>query len=431
MSEKKKVGDFLTRLGMHPGQIEIGVCAAAFADEMERGLRGEASSLLMIPTYLSAEGRPENGETALAVDIGGTNLRVALLSAEDGRMKLEYSDVSPVPGSRFKVTKDEFFQAIADKLAPVVGRSANIGVAFSHPAEILPNRDGRLITFSKEIEVEGSDNMEICRELMKKLAENGCKEPKNCVLLNDTVAVLLSGLNAASSGTASGNIGLVLGTGMNMCYTEKTSEIKKLTSAYANGTMIVNTEAGNFNKLPFAASDRALDAQTANPGDHRLEKATSGRYLGDLILLVLRDAAREGLLSDGAFRALQALPALGAPDTSAFLSGAGDGALSAVCVMESDRAVTAAVIDAVYERDARLIAAMLAGAIMKMDAGHAKDRPVCVSAEGSMFFKLYSYKEKMGALVRHELAEKLGLYCELVSSENATLAGTALAAMLN
>ena len=48
--------DFLERYGMSPALIEPARDAAAMAEEMERGLRGEPSSFPMIPTYLSDEG---------------------------------------------------------------------------------------------------------------------------------------------------------------------------------------------------------------------------------------------------------------------------------------------------------------------------------------------------------------------------------------
>jgi hexokinase len=351
---------------MHPEQIDIEACARAFAEEMGRGLSGAPSSLLMLPTYLSPEGRPKDGETAIAVDIGGTNLRVALTAYRSGRLEVLWSDVSPVPGSRGTVTKDAFFAAIADKLTPVIGKSGRVGVSFSHSAEILPNRDGRLISFSKEISVTDAAGMEICHELERKIIESGCREKKSFVLLNDTVAVLLSGAAAVRPETCDGFMGLVLGTGMNMCYTERAVEIMTLRGDYTSGAMIVNTEAGNFDKIPFGEPDRALDSRTANPGDHLMEKAMLTHLL-----------------------------------------------------------------DSLYERGARLVVSMLAGAMLKTDPGRDENKPVCVAAEGSTFYKLHSFKERVYTIVRSELNGRLGRYCEIIRTENASIEGTALAAMLN
>ena len=62
--------------------------------------------------------------------------------------------------------------------------------------------------------------------------------------------------------------------------------------------MIVNTEAGNFSRLPLIYYDKVLDSQTENPGQQLMEKMVSGKYLGELLRVTLKDMAERGAWSD-------------------------------------------------------------------------------------------------------------------------------------
>ena len=56
----------------------------------------------------------------------------------------------PMPGTQGEISKEEFFDKIAEHLRPVINRSGKIGFCFSFPAEILPNRDGKVVRFEQE-----------------------------------------------------------------------------------------------------------------------------------------------------------------------------------------------------------------------------------------------------------------------------------------
>jgi hexokinase len=391
---------------------------------MRNGLDGKPSSLHMIPTYLSASGKPTEGETAIAVDIGGTNLRVALTQMKNGQLTVLESDVTPVPGLKAEISKDTFFKQIAEKLLPLIGLSRRVGVCFSHAAEILPNKDGRLVSFSKEIKVRDAAGMEICGGIKEKLRELGVPalDEKSLILLNDTAAALFGGLNSPI-GVQGVDIGLVLGTGLNIGYTEKTAKIRKLQAGFSDDTMVINTEAGCFDKLPFASIDAALDAGTINPGDHLLEKRTSGAYLGTLIAAALNSDGINGQLSGTCAASFRALDTVLLSDAGTFLS-AGEGPLAKLCITESDRDVVHTVIDRLVERGAKLLAGAVWGVLEQIGAYDA--RPAVIAAEGSTFYKLHSFKDRFTGYL-----EGSGRQCRIVAVENATLLGTGFAALLN
>jgi hexokinase len=417
---------------MHPDCIDFEETKNAFVCDMKYGLEGKKSSLLMIPAYLSADGRAAEGETAIAVDIGGTNLRIALTRYQNGAIRILEASESPVPGLQTEITKEIFFNEIAERLRPVIHESGRIGVCFSHAAEILPNRDGRLLSFSKEVKVLDAEGMEITRELSKTLVHQGVRDRKSYVLLNDTTAVLLGGAAVSAGQAYDGCVGFVLGTGKNLCYTEKTSEIKKLYGGYPCDTMIVNTESGYFTRVRTGALDRELDSLTVNPGTHTLEKMTSGRYLGQLILLTMKKAASDGLLSDAARVSVRAMKELSLSDISTFLSDRhGDNPLSRLLNNDDDRAVLSGVAGRLIERDAKLSVMSVAAVMEKTDTGRDQDKPVVIVAEGSTFYKLYSFKEKFGAFVHQYINEKQMRYCRVEKVDNATILGSSFAALIN
>ena len=430
MNPTERAEDFLHRQGIHPDCASFGEVEHAFVSEMRAGLAGTPSSLRMIPTYLSPGGSPADGQTALAVDIGGTNLRLALTRFRGGRVEIVDSNLSPVPGTREEITKEEFLRRVAGLMSQMISLSDRVGICFSHSAEILPNKDGRLISFSKEIRVTGAAGMEICRELSGKLRELGITAEKKYVLLNDTAAVLLGGAADTAGRACRGQIGFVLGTGMNISYAERAGDISKSAGLFGGEAMIVNTEAGGFDKAPFGALDRAFFGTTADPGEHLFEKITSGRYLGELVLFAAKAAAAEGLLSAGAAAGVGALTTLSTPETSAFLSNPLEsGTLSDLCRDERDRAVLTAVTGRVSERSAKLTAAAIAAVISRMDAGDLGGRRVCLTAEGSTFHKLYLFRGRFEHCLRERFAGGDGCMPLMMSVENATLVGTALAAM--
>ena len=171
---------------------------------------------------------------------------------------------------------------------------------------------------------------------------------------------------------------------------------------------------------------------TANPGTHTLEKMTSGRYLERLILLALKKAAADGLLSDDARRSVTALEKLPLPDISVFLSGIhGSGPLSRLLPDEDDRMVLSCLAGRLIERGAKLSVMSAAAVMEKTDTGRSPDKPVVIVAEGSTFHKLFSFREKFCEYARIYINGKQKRYCRVEKVGNATLLGSSFAALIN
>ena len=152
---RNKVMRFLKKWGTDPEDIDIDRNCRAFLEEMEKGLAGKNSSLQMIPTYIETDRDLPIDQPVIVIDAGGTNFRVATAYFDRNRKPvLENFRSYSMPGLKQEVSKESFFKTMAGYVQPVVNTGPNIGLCFSYPTEIFPNKDGKLIRFSKEIKAK-------------------------------------------------------------------------------------------------------------------------------------------------------------------------------------------------------------------------------------------------------------------------------------
>jgi hexokinase len=454
---QKKVKSFLKSRGMDPDSVDLEKNSRMFVEEMQAGLTSK-SSLLMLPTYISMERELPVNETVIVVDAGGTNFRVAAVHFDEGKKPVvEDFEVYPMPGTKGEISREDFFDTMAGYLMPVLDRSSKISFCFSYPVEILPNKDGRLIKFSKEIRAKEVEGQLICENLLKAVKKLGCKDEKSIVLLNDTVATLLAGKASAPDRIFDSYIGFILGTGTNTCYIEKSGNIEKVPALkISQGTMLINVESGGYGKAPMGELDAEFDGTTANPGHFSFEKAISGAYQGGLILTVIRSAAREGLFTKEFAEALSGVKELSSKEIDDFLFYPySDNTLANCCRSkvpghtageshsiqeepcsafdngEADRLTLYYLIDAIIERAAKFVTFNLTACMMKIGRGSNPCAPVCITVDGSTFYKSKLFRSKLDYYVRTFTNDRKHLYCEFVKVDNGTLIGTAIAGLLN
>ena len=147
----KSVSDFIEKYGLSADVYDTKTEIARFREEMGKGLRGEDSSLYMIPTFLSPDAAAVEDETILVLDAGGTNLRVGAVTFRGGVAAEVDFRKYPLPGTDRAITAKEFFDAVAEKLAPYLDRGSKVGFCFSYVARCMENRDAKLVAFCKEV----------------------------------------------------------------------------------------------------------------------------------------------------------------------------------------------------------------------------------------------------------------------------------------
>ena len=85
--------------------------------------------------------------------------------------------------------------------------------------------------------------------------------------------------------------------------------------------------------------------------------------------------------------------------------------------------------DCLCERAAKLVAINLIAVIKKINKGQDPSCPVCITADGSLFYKYKNFKRKLEYYMEEHLVKGLQLYYEFVEADNANLTGSAIAAL--
>ncbi|KAJ7087206.1 hypothetical protein B0H15DRAFT_931230 [Mycena belliarum] len=294
----------------------------AFLNEFQVGLKEYNHPMAMIPTFVT--GVPDGTETGtfLALDLGGTNLRVCEVVLKGDttftirQQKYKVSDAlktgeASVLFDYLADSVDAFLTSnpLSDDLeanpfsAPI-SDVVQLGLTWSFPVEQTAIAQGKILTWTKGFSAKHAIGNDVVK-LLQDAFDRKHMHVKCVALVNDTVGALLS-----RSYTAGGCVlGAIFGTGTNGAYVEEVANITKLgndPAAARGGLMVVNTEWGAFNNtrshLPSTSFDNALDRLSINPRFQAFEKMISGMYLGEItrnILLSLVDAAPQSLLFGG------------------------------------------------------------------------------------------------------------------------------------
>lgn len=411
-------------------QIDPDAVLDDFLAEMKRGLAGKPSSLAMIPTYISIHKPVPSFRPVIALDAGGTNLRVATIIFDgDGNPEIKNLTKHKMPGSEEELDKDEFFNRFVKFLSPFADQADSVGFCFSYPAEISPSRDGRLLSWTKEIQAPEIVGEFIGKNIFDRLEKEGHK--LKFTLLNDTVATLLAGKSVDFGQKYDTYIGFILGTGTNTAYIESNLNITKCPGLDAESAQAINTESGNFSKCPRGPVDIAFDRTTDNPGQYLFEKMISGAYLGGLCLMALKDAASEGLFSRAGVQWVDSRCALSTYEVDSILR---DPNLwmdwEKAEVPTADMEIIQHLCSAICERSALLAALNISAALLKSSQRRSSLHPVCVNIDGSVYYKIKGFSRMVGGYLERILGPRNVSY-ELIRVDDSPLIGAAVAGLMD
>lgn len=283
----------------------------SFKETLELGLQKPEQIVPMIPTFVFGWPTGQEKGDYLAVDLGGTNLRVCLVTLQ-GEGKFEISQ------SKYRLTEEQkqedgqkLFDFCAQCLKTFVdtsladgslslksGETLPLGFTFSYPCYQSKIDHGILIRWTKgfgALNTEGRDVAEMFRTSLAKY-----QLPVTLTaLINDTTGTLI----ASHYVNPNAKIATIFGTGCNAAYMEKVSEITKISDLGIPGDemMAINCEWGAFDSfqhehLPRTKYDIIVDESSNKPGEQAFEKLISGRYLGEILRLVICELIDEGVL---------------------------------------------------------------------------------------------------------------------------------------
>lgn len=434
---RAKVHEFLEKRELLAANVDMELELERFLEHMRKGLAGvpQPDAMPMIPTYLALGRKVPTEEPVIVMDAGGTNFRICTVTF-DRKMeaKVEHFKKFPMPGTDREISGDEFYNTIADTLLPYLEYSRKIGFCFSYACEIQPNRDGRILNFSKEVRCPEAVGSLVGESLKKVLKEKGVEEDVHIVLLNDTVAALLGGYAKTNAREYDGNCGFILGTGTNCAYLESNENITKLRgkiNPFSN--MIINMETGDYRIDSLSPIDREIDALTNAPGTYSFEKLISGRYQGLQALYTIREAIESTDLFSGFFADnFATVNELESYQLDDFLYAPyGPGILSQCCANDIDREHLYYIIDNIFERAAKLVAMSFCAIHIQTGAGHNPTKPLAITVDGSTYYKSKLFRSKLKYYVKDFVNDKYGFYSEFLKVENANLIGAAIAGLTN
>lgn len=399
---------------------ELSSVAAAFRFDIEQGLKQNGlSSLRMLPSYVALPKGTETGDY-LALDFGGTNVRVLHLRLHGkGRWEIIKKAAAPLRCAIYDyIGKDTPAEELFDFLAGLVDSALDgdnqtpciLGHTFSFPSEQDSLDDAKLIIWTKEFAVQGVEGKYVNELLRRALVRHGFSNVTPVAVVNDTVAVLLAAAYAAEDVY----IGSIYATGHNVCYLENFGG--------RSPKMILNMESGGFSKLVPNVFDTALDARSEKPGEQRMEKMTSGRYLGELYALAVESCLGldEGTVLAFSGEELSMILSEGAEKVLAFRGIEG--------LSEEELSQAEALAEAVCRRSARLVAAEFTGTLWHLAEG-GMILPQRIAVEGS----LYENVPFLQAALHDALVELLGSEAknvEIRTVEDGSALGAAIAACL-
>ncbi|XP_053978516.1 hexokinase-2-like [Hylaeus volcanicus] len=278
-----------------------------FVSEMNKGIHQQSSSLQMENTYIPEllDGSEEG--LYLALDLGGTNFRVLLLELAHGKpireeMKMFHISSDLRVGSGFRLF-DYLAECVSDFVIAQGLQDVELplGFTFSFPMIQHSLDIGMLVTWTKTFNCPDVINKDAVRLLREALARRSDTKVKVTAILNDTTGTLVQ----ASTVDPDTAIGLILGTGSNACYLERADRVEHWeTERHGEREVIIDIEWGAFGDngvLDFIKTDydRENDANSLIVNSFTFEKYISGKYLGELVRVVLARLTKEGFLFVG------------------------------------------------------------------------------------------------------------------------------------
>lgn len=284
---------------------------AHFITELAKGLTKAGGNIPMNPTWvLDFPTGKEKGDY-LAIDLGGTNLRVVLVRLNGDRTFTTEQHKYALPENIRTATKEELWTNIADSLDAFVKQhfpngvdhDLPLGFTFSYPATQYLIREGILQRWTKGWDIDGVEGHDVVPMLQAEITKRNI--PIDIVaVINDTTGTMV----ASAYTDPETKMGLIYGTGCNGAYYERCCDVGKLEGRLEDDIspdtlMAINCEYGSFDNehlvLPRTRFDITVDDESPRPGQQAFEKMISGYYLGEILRLVLLEMMERGAIFQG------------------------------------------------------------------------------------------------------------------------------------
>merc|ERR1719427_617207 len=315
-----------------------------------------------------------------------------------------------------------------------------VGFTFSFPCKQDSLDSASLIAWTKGFSAPGVEGKNVVTMLKEAIARRGDMQCNVVAVVNDTVGTLMSCAHSIEEC----QIGLIVGTGSNACYMEKSVNVQ--TVDVKDEDMCINMEWGAFGDDGALEDyrndyDRTVDTTSINKGRQLFEKMISGMYMGEIVRLVLCELCNKGALFG--CKTSPALNTYGKFETSfvSQIEGTSDmtatqNVLASLDLLEANRAdceVVTRVCQAVSRRAAHLCASGISAVAHKIAenqraSGQVKSGERChitCGVDGTVYKKHPTFADLMDQMTR-QLCEDSNIEVEFALSYDGSGKGAAL-----
>lgn len=287
----------------------------------------QSSPHCMLPSYNHTLPSGNESGTYLALDVGGSTFRVALVSLRgrhqgvDG-MKIIRMTSHTIDEDVRSLQGTNFFDWMASRIKATLTEGPDvdtphhtlpIGLSWSFPIEQTSIRGGMIQNMGKGFNCANGILGQDLGDLIEAACGRSGLDVRIDAIVNDSSATLLSRAYLDPCTTMS----LILGTGMNAAVHMPVSQIglekfgSRDASWHAQADMVItNTELSMFggSVLPKTRFDDQLNRSHVLPDFQPLEYMTTGRYLGEIIRLIILEAIETAGLFGGNIPASITMP---------------------------------------------------------------------------------------------------------------------------
>ncbi|CAB3408450.1 unnamed protein product [Caenorhabditis bovis] len=283
------------------------------SDNMDRGLESglEKSTIAMLPSFVPELPNGTERGKFIAMDLGGTNLRVMIMEIEPGEPMRTKQFNTRMPNAAMHGTGEKLFDYIVKALCDFLiereleNENLPVGFTFSYPCDQTGLRSATLLRWTKGVTATGCVGEDVVQLLEDAIKRDGRVKVQIVALINDTVGTMVA---AAYEAGGHCDLGVIIGTGTNASYMEDSKNIihglANATEEYPHKKMIIDTEWGGFGdrgeaEYIFTRYDKIVDAKSDHPGVNSLDKLIAGMCMGELVRLVLERLCESKVIFNG------------------------------------------------------------------------------------------------------------------------------------
>ncbi|MBQ9852548.1 MAG: hypothetical protein IJO69_04540 [Ruminiclostridium sp.] len=407
--------------------MDLRTLTQLFLTQMRISLYGGKSSIPMLPTFLKPFGELPDGQPVAVAEIDDQEVRVSLVTFQNGKPTITEQDSFPVPGRDYPAPLEDLLFAAAELLEPMLDRAKDVALCLPFPMDYDSKGDACIRRFPGTMDISDYEGRPILAILKEEFSQRGFPD-LNLVAVPQPGAIQLAA--AVEKPGQSRYQGMVWGTHIAGGFAAPGSMIVRWL-AIPSHLMLMDCGFSSFEQIPFGMADLPKDRDCYAPGLDLLLKAVSTDYIGDTYRLVMLKAAERKLLSFGCSRDFLSLTTMDLASVIEFLNDPIEGGTIAhFCREPQDREIGLFLANAVLDRPVRLVCAMISAMASFAGIGRDPEAPACLGAFGEAL-EIPPLKDRLENLMQSFTRDVLGHHITLCTGKDMLAVGSAAAALYN